>query len=579
MFIEPTSYPPIWNEPNFCLGPLFAAYCDIPFNSVVPVDGEWDFEIRNLKPLFAPNSGEPLWVGCPERAYFYTQQGHAALCIGMPALYLSAQQINRLPKSTLLLVDRLHQKMEDVGSFLEAHQIERGAHRTIIVAPEWLSDSEKEIAKVLWRAGVPVIPYNPSPLSSRGLHDLDTLFHRFENVAADQPGQAIAHAAWRGCRIALKTTERECLLFSGMKLPRRRNGSWKNESLGAAVLGESLRIPPETMRDAFGWLNQKPHEPQFNLAAIFGDPELRAAERAAQTLFKNCGPDTISDLEAHANCEPMIAKVLESLEANSAKTGSKSLPNTVVGEVLTSLRTFYPCLQEAPGRVLIISASAEAEKNRSNLMLYRSFKSLHRETRKSLVSLDITYQNVLGLAELYNQKIEQYLGDEFTFLVFCHDDVYLDDHQIAAKLHLARVQFGFDIVGLAGGSSPRVASPALWHLMCEKKTHRGAVTHPTFDGSSLAVNVYGRSPATVDIVDGLFIAVNVAAIKATGWRFNTNYRFHHYDLSSCIHAKHMGMRTGVYPIHVVHSSSGLKSSEDPEWKRSEAAFLEEFASH
>jgi hypothetical protein len=40
----------------------------------------------------------------------------------------------------------------------------------------------------------------------------------------------------------------------------------------------------------------------------------------------------------------------------------------------------------------------------------------------------------------------------------------------------------------------------------------------------------------------------------------------------------MGMRAGVYPIHVVHSSFGLKSSEDSEWKRSEAAFLSEFGS-
>ena len=210
------------------------------------------------------------------------------------------------------------------------------------------------------------------------------------------------------------------------------------------------------------------------------------------------------------------------------------------------------------------------------MVLHRSFKSLKRENPKRLVGLDITYQNKLGLAELYNQKIDQYLSDDFTFLVFCHDDVYLDDHQIDTKLHLARVQFGFDIVGLAGGSSPLVTSPTLWHLMCEKKTHRGAVTHPTFDGSSLAMNVYGKSPAPVDIVDGLFIAVNVAAIKATGWRFNTNYRFHHYDIASCINAKRMGMRTGVYPIHVVHSSFGLKSSEDSEWKRSEAAFLNEF---
>ena len=578
MLIHPTTHLPIWSESSFCLGPLFAAYCGIPITPLAPVDGEWDFEIRNLQPLCAPNGEGPLWVGCPERASRYTQLGHAALCIGMPAVYLPPQKISRPPESTLLLADRLHQEMRDVGSFLASYKVEPGKHRTIVAVPDFLSDSDKEIATILWRSGVPVIPYNSSHLSSRGLHDLDTLFHRFDTVAADHSDRAIAHAAWRGCRIALKVTNKECFLFSDIKIPRRRNGAWKNEALGGALLGENFQISPETMRDAFGWANQKPQESPFGLAHLFGDPEIRAAERAAQTLFRNCGADTISDLKAHAVREPMIARVLESLEKNSTKTDAKPIPETVVGDVLASLRTFYPCLQESPGKVLLISASAKAERDRGSLLIYRSFKSLHRANPKSLVSLDITYQNKLGLAELYNRKIDQYLEDEFSFLIFCHDDVYLDDHQIASKLHLARVQFGFDIVGLAGGCSPRVASPSLWHLMCEKRTQRGAVTHPTFDGSSLAVNVYGKSPAAVDIVDGLFIAVNLAAIKATGWRFNTNYRFHHYDLASCINAKRMGMTTGVYPIHVVHSSFGLKSWDDPEWKRSEAAFLKEFAS-
>ena len=578
MLIHPDTQLPTWNEPGFSLGPLFAAYCGIPITPLAPVEGEWDYEIRNLNPLLSPNGEGPLWVGCPDRALRYSHQGNAPLCIGMPAVYLTPQKVNRPPNSTILLVDALDQKMTDVASFLKSYQIERGEHRTVIAVPETPSDSDKEVAKTLWRQGVPVIQYNSSNFSSRGLYDLDTLFHRFETVAADHPRQAIAHAAWRGCRIALKTNGKEPSLFADIKIPRRRNGTWKSESLGAAMLGESLRISPETMGSAFGWPKQETHSTPLSLADIFGDPELRAAERAARILFKNCSADIVSDLKAHADREPLIGKVLEALKESNEKTLSKPAPSPVLNEVLSSLRTFYPCLQEAPGKVLLISASAKSEMDRDSMMLHRSFKSLKRANPRSLVSLDITYQNKLGLAELYNQKIDQYLSDDFTFLVFCHDDVYLDDHQIAAKLHSARIQFGFDIVGLAGGSSPVVASPTLWHLMCEKKTHRGAVNHPTFDGSSLAMNVYGKSPAPVDIVDGLFIAVNVAAIKATGWRFNTHYRFHHYDLASCIDAKRLGMRTGVYPIHVVHSSLGLKSSEDSEWKRSEAAFLSEFGS-
>lgn len=576
MIIHPDTQLPTWKEPGFSLGPLFAAYCGIPITPLVPVEGEWDFEIRDLNPLLSPNGDGPLWVGCPDRALRYSHQGHSPLCIGMPTVYLTSQKVNRPPKSTVLLVDALDQKMTDVALFLKSYGIEHGEFRTVIAVPEILSDSDHDVAKTLWRHGVPVIQYNSSNFSSRGLYDLDTLFHRFETVATDHPRQAIAHAAWRGCRIALKINVKQPGLFADIKIPRRRNGAWKSESLGAAMLGESLRISPETMASAFGWPQREAQPMPLSLADVFGDPELRAAERAARTLFRNCSAEIVSDLKTHADREPLIGHVLEALKKTPEKNLPKPAPSPVLNEVLSSLRTFYPCLQETPGKVLLISASAKSEMDRDSMMLHRSFKSIKRANPKSLMSLDITYQNKLGLAELYNQKIERYLSDDFTFLVFCHDDVYLDDHQIATKLHAARIQFGFDIVGLAGGSSPLIASPTLWHLMCEKGTHRGLVTHPTFDGTSLAMNVYGKSPAAVDLVDGLFIAVNVAAIKATGWRFNRHYRFHHYDLASCIDAKRLGMRIGVYPIHVIHSSFGLNSFEDSEWKRSEAAFLSEF---
>ena len=576
MLINPEKHLPNWRDVDFSLGPLFAAYCGLPVSPLDPVEGEWDFESRNIHPLFAHGDDTPLWVGCPERASRYSSQGNSPLCIGMPAVYLARQKVDRPAKSTLLMVDAIEQRIDDVDAFLKTHEIERGEHRTVLAVPEPLSEATRAAALILWKHGVPVIPYNSSHLSSRGLHDLDTLFHRFETVVADHSQRSLAHAAWRGCRIALKTNSEKHGFLSGIKMPRRKNGAWKNEALGAALLGESLKITPDTMRDAFGWRKEELQQTPLGLTDVFGDPEVRAAERAARILFQNCAPENISELKGHADREPLVARLLQSLETQSTKTGIKPSPAPVISDVLSALRTFYPCLQETPGKVLFISASAKPREHRETLMIYRSFKSLRRANPKSLVSLDITYNNKLGLPELYNQKIEQYLSEDFTFLVFCHDDVYLDDHNIASKLHSARIQFGFDIIGLAGGSSPLVTSPTLWHLMCEKITHRGAVTHPTFDGSSLAVTCYGRSPAPVEIVDGLFIAVNVASIKASNWRFNTNYRFHHYDLASCLDAKRIGMKTGVYPIHVVHTSMGLKSSEDSEWKRSEAAFLSEF---
>ena len=148
MIIHPERQLPIWNEPRFSLGPLFAAYCGIPITPLAPVDGEWDCEIRNLNPLSTPNGDGPLWVGCPERALRYSHQGNAPLCIGMPTVYLTPQKVNRSPESTILLVDTLDQKMTDVASFLKSYGIEHGKHRTIIAAPEAPSDSDRGIAKL-----------------------------------------------------------------------------------------------------------------------------------------------------------------------------------------------------------------------------------------------------------------------------------------------------------------------------------------------------------------------------------------------------------------------------------------------
>ncbi len=567
---------PTWSDNGFALGPCFAAYCGLPLTAPTPVEGGWDFELRDSRPLYSSLDSQALWVGCPERAQGYSRRGDAPLCVGMPALYLEAQKAHRPPGSTLLMLDCIDQQISDVALFLKSHGIEHGKQRTVIAIPQPLSELTQSSVTLLWRHGIPVVSYNPSHLSSRGLHDLDTLFHRFETVAADRCGRWLPHAAWRGCRIALKESPAEGEYLGEIKMPRRRNGAWKSISLGAQLLGETFRINPDTLRAAFGWQQPNSEHTLLSLTDIFGDPEVRAAERAARLLFKHLNSDARKDLEAHSSAEPLIAHLLAALDQQAQQTKTARIAPSTAPEVLSSLREFYPCLQETPGKVLLISASSKPPKDRETLMIHRSFKPLFRADSKNLVSLDITFSNTLGLPELYNQKIEEYLDSDFTFLVFCHDDVYVDDHNLATKLHLARIQFGFDIIGLAGGSSPKIASPTLWHLMCDKKTQRGAVTHPTFDRSSLSVTPYGKNPAQVDIVDGLFMAVNVSAIKASNWRFNPNYRFHHYDLASCLDAKRIGMTTGVYPIHVVHSSPGLKCYEDPEWMRSDAMFLKEY---
>jgi hypothetical protein len=197
---------------------------------------------------------------------------------------------------------------------------------------------------------------------------------------------------------------------------------------------------------------------------------------------------------------------------------------------------------------------------------------------KENIHLDITYGNKKGLPEVYNAKFREYAQAGYEFIVFCHDDVYIDDANLIAKLSRARNAFGAELIGVAGGSRPNIASPTLWHRMCSQGTWHGAVQHPSSDGSSFLTSVYGTTPAPVDVLDGLFLAIHTESALRTGWSFNTAFRFHHYDLAASLDAKRLGMQAVVYPLNVIHVSPGLGDLRDPEWLQSDANFLRLYGS-
>lgn len=195
------------------------------------------------------------------------------------------------------------------------------------------------------------------------------------------------------------------------------------------------------------------------------------------------------------------------------------------------------------------------------------------------IIFDIVYENTKGLPQVYNEKIEQYKNSDINYLLFVHDDVYIDDLKLYEKIKSAKKDCGYDIVGLAGCLNPRLTNPALWHLMSDIKDLRGQVAHPIAKGKSQThMSAFGMTPSRVAIIDGLFIGVHLPSILDKGWRFNENYTFHHYDMASCIDANRKGLKIGVYPIHVIHQSPGLLSVEDKLWKTSNEKFLQEYAS-
>ena len=195
--------------------------------------------------------------------------------------------------------------------------------------------------------------------------------------------------------------------------------------------------------------------------------------------------------------------------------------------------------------------------------------------------LDVYFKknNTEGLSKSYNDFLFSKEAAAYDVVVFCHDDVYIDDLKLQNKLQAA-MELGYDIVGLAGCVMPKIMRPALWHLMAGGfggSNLRGIVNHyQDAEHKHYFATNFGITPSRVAILDGLFLAVNVSKAKEAGWCFNENYNFHHYDIASCIDANAKKLKLGVYPINVIHGSPGLQSFDD-NYKASEDVFMQEYA--
>jgi hypothetical protein len=224
-------------------------------------------------------------------------------------------------------------------------------------------------------------------------------------------------------------------------------------------------------------------------------------------------------------------------------------------------------------KVVIVSCTRKMEAEKQTLPLYRSFID-GLNTPNYL--LDMCWENEQGMPVIYNKAIQKYSNTDVEFLVCVHDDVYIDDLKLYEKLLASKTKLNYDIVGLAGGLNPRIKELALWHLMTERAQQRGEVAHPAGNANQTMTTAFAPTPSRVAIADGLFFGLHLSSIAKTNWKFNENYTFHHYDIASCIDANRQGLRIGVYPIHVIHSSPGLLSVHDKVWAESNERFLEEY---
>jgi GT2 family glycosyltransferase len=184
-------------------------------------------------------------------------------------------------------------------------------------------------------------------------------------------------------------------------------------------------------------------------------------------------------------------------------------------------------------------------------------RSIERVVVREAVELTITYENTVGLPEIYNAALDQ--ADDADVLIFMHDDVWIDDWFLPERLRegLAR----FDVVGVAGNRRRVPKQPGWWTVdtstvRCDYDVEHicGSIAH--FEGSVAKVIYYGEVPSAVKLLDGVFLAVQAGTLRKAGVAFDSRFKFHHYDMDLCRQCEQAGLTLGTWPIPLTHGSGG-----------------------
>jgi len=226
-------------------------------------------------------------------------------------------------------------------------------------------------------------------------------------------------------------------------------------------------------------------------------------------------------------------------------------------------------------KVKIVSCTQQEDYKKTTL-----YKSLQRIQSTTEVYFDDIYfytENKESLSRRYNQYLENN-KDKDAIVVFVHDDVCIEDGLVVTKLRQYHEQY--DIIGVAGGVNLQIKAPALWHIMCGGfgPNLRGFAGHYIENTNQSFITNFGSTPARVAVIDGLFMSVNAETTSKTGWKFNENYSFHHYDIASCLDANTKKLKIGVVPIWVTHHSHGLREYNSA-FTTSQETFLKEYKSY
>jgi GT2 family glycosyltransferase len=199
--------------------------------------------------------------------------------------------------------------------------------------------------------------------------------------------------------------------------------------------------------------------------------------------------------------------------------------------------------------------------------------SLQRLAHDKRLVAQIAYANKRGLPGIYNARIAS--ADQRDFLVFVHDDVWIDDASLADRV--IEGCGAFDVIGIVGNrrrvqrqpSWASVGVPLEWD---DKANLSGSIAHGA--APSGTVSVYGEAPAECELLDGVFLAAKKSILREGAVSFDPRFDFHFYDLDFCRLARQKGLRLGTWPVSITHQSSGGMGT--PAWVEKYQAYLDKW---
>jgi len=195
--------------------------------------------------------------------------------------------------------------------------------------------------------------------------------------------------------------------------------------------------------------------------------------------------------------------------------------------------------------------------------------SLGRLALESRLNACIAYENQRGLSDVYNEAINADFGHDY--LVFVHDDVWIDD--VFFCEHLIAGCETFDVIGIAGNKM-RAQGQVSWAFLSDLKWDRrenlsgrlGFGDHPF--GS---IDFFGPVPATCELLDGVFLAAKKTTLRAKNVLFDSRFAFDFYDMDFCRTARSHGLRLGTWRISMTHASGGAYATQ--RWLDSHKSYM------